>query len=177
MSSTDFTFHHTVQHMGDWALQIPALTFNMPRPCQELNEQATASQSLSCRLCLMMSWITYSVQRWRFRGRAVGHYGKQPPASLSDRFWVSQIVHKFLTWSHKCQAKGGKQTDESLQHDGSANDYYWECDRRQREGWERLGRNNAEGVFKEDSESKSGRFEKRKKMDKEMGGGRWVDEE
>lgn len=79
----------------------------------------------------------------------VTHYGKQPPPhppSLSDTFQVSQIGHKFWTWSHKCQKRGGKQTDKFLQRDGRANDYYGECEGER----ERLALNNAKGVFRED---------------------------
>lgn len=67
---------------------------------------------------------------------------------------MSQIVHKFWTWSHKCQEKGGKQTDKFLQRDGSANDYYQECERRVRE---RLRGSERQ------TEEKSGRFENIKK--------------
>lgn len=100
-----------------WLFLSQLRLFTTPCPCKELNEQASASQSLSCRLCLMMSWITNSAQRWRFQGGAVTHYGreKKNPASLSDRFWVSQIVHKFGTRSHKCQ-----ETEENRQTNSSS---------------------------------------------------------
>lgn len=74
--------HFPLQCPAVWLLQILLWLFNIPCPCRELNEQASASQSLGCRLCLMMSWITKSAQRRRFGGRTVTHYGKQPPRPL-----------------------------------------------------------------------------------------------
>jgi len=60
---------------------------------------------------------------------------------------VSQIVHKFRPQSHKCQTRGEKQTDKFLQREGSANDYFLECVKRDRER-ERERENNAQGVLK-----------------------------
>lgn len=100
---------------------------NIVCPCRELKEQPLASQSLSCQLCLMMSWITRSEQGWRSRGNAVTHYGKQlhPPSTHALLIWwilSSQIGHKFWTWSRKSQEKGEKQRDKFVQGDGANND-------------------------------------------------------
>lgn len=100
---------------------------NISFPCRELEEQPLARQSLSCQLCLMMSWITRSEQKWRSRGNSVTHYGKQlhlSPTRALLIWWIlsSQISHKFWTWSRKSQEKGEKQWDKFVQGDDANSD-------------------------------------------------------
>ena len=79
-----------------WLFISQLRLFNIPCPCKELNEQASARHSLSCRLCLMMSWITNSAQRWRFQGGAVTHYGREKktwPLYLIDFEWAKLSIN------------------------------------------------------------------------------------
>lgn len=78
-----------------------------------------------------------------FLSQTVMHYGKQPshplhthtPPSSSDRCRVSQIGHKLPTRSHKCQERGGKQTDKFFYCTGGVNDFLLSKKRRIRWGF------------------------------------------